>query len=236
MSLLCGLANVRLGYWLRRPGSTGWWRPFEGPGPLYFLRELCGAVHERTRYVNLSDGGHLENLAVYELLRRQCKFIVCVDAGMEPRMECADLMRLQRYATIDLGIRMHFDPADLTLLPTNYSRAYAVLVKLDYAPTAPFTELGWMLYLKLALTGTEPRYVLDYHRENPAFPHQTTGDQFYDEAQFEAYRALGECAAESLFREEILGPCAPADLAAWFQALANSLLADNDEAFGSRAR
>ncbi len=81
--------------------------------------------------VNLSDGGHIENLAVYELLRRQCKFIVVADAGMEPKMECADLMRLQRYAAIDLGIRMHFDPTDLTLLPTSYSRAYAVLVKID---------------------------------------------------------------------------------------------------------
>ena len=234
---LMTLFNVRLGYWMRRPGSTGWWRPFEGPGPLYFLREMLGAVHERTHYVNLSDGGHIENLAVYELLRRQCKFIVCVDAGMEPKMECADLMRLQRYATIDLGIRMHFDPTDLTLLPTTYSRAYAVLVKLDYAPehaengTETSDKLGWMLYLKLALTGTEPRYVLDYRRQNPAFPHQTTVDQFYDEAQFEAYRALGECAVESLFRDEIIDGQEPKTLCRWFQKLANNLLPDNDEAF-----
>ena len=62
-----------------------------------------------------------------------------------------------------------------------------------------------MLYLKLAVTGTEPHYVLDYRRQNPAFPHQTTADQFYDEAQFEAYWALGECAVESLFREKIVG-------------------------------
>ena len=184
---------------------------------------MLGAVHEKARFVNLSDGGHIENLAVYELLRRQCKFIVCVDAGMEPGMECADLMRLQRYAAIDLGIRLHFDPSDLTLLPTSYSRAYAVLVKIDYAPPNDGSsehssaQLGWMLYLKLAFTGTEPRYVLDYRRQNPAFPHQTTADQFYDEAQFEAYRALGESAAQSLFREEIIGATPPANMTAWFQ-------------------
>ncbi|HEX8310422.1 MAG TPA: hypothetical protein VF614_03825 [Chthoniobacteraceae bacterium] len=239
LRFLMTLFNVRLGYWMRRPGSTGLWRPFEGPGPLYFLREMLGAVHEKTRYVNLSDGGHIENLAVYELLRRQCKFIVCVDAGMEPGMECADLMRLQRYAAIDLGVRMHFDPTDLTLLPTSYSRAYAVLVKIDYAPppepSAEVTsqQLGWMLYLKLAITGTEPRYVLDYRRQNPAFPHQTTADQFYDEAQFEAYRALGESAAESLFREEIVGASTPEGIEAWFQSLADSLLPDNDEVFNA---
>jgi hypothetical protein len=233
------LFNVRLGYWMRRPGSRGLWGPFEGPGPYYFLCEMLGAVHERRRYVNLSDGGHIENLAAYELLRRQCKFIVCVDAGMEPGMECADLMRLQRYAAIDFGIRLQFDPTDLTLLPTNFSRAYAVLVKIDYAPEKrepgreSSTQLGWMLYVKLALTGIEPRYVLDYRRQNPEFPHQTTADQLYDEAQFEAYRALGECAAESLFRTEIIGQREPSDLEAWFRALASSLLADNDEVFSS---
>jgi hypothetical protein len=134
---------------------------------------------------------------------------------------------------------MHFDPTDLTLLPTSYSRAYAVLVKIDYAPppepSAEVTsqQLGWMLYLKLAITGTEPRYVLDYRRQNPAFPHQTTADQFYDEAQFEAYRALGESAAESLFREEIVGASTPEGIEAWFQSLADSLLPDNDEVFNA---
>jgi hypothetical protein len=240
MRFLMTLFNVRLGYWMRRPGSKAWPRLFDGPGPIYFILEMLGVVHERSRYVNLSDGGHIENLAAYELLRRQCKFIVCVDAGMEPGMECSDLMRLQRYASIDLGIQMHFDPNDLTLLPTSYSRAYAILVKIDYAPgdavppRQTSNQLGWMLYLKLAVTGTEPRHVLDYRRQNPAFPHQTTADQFYDEAQFESYRALGECATESLFRDEITGPENVGknfEVTDWFKLLAGSLLADNDEVF-----
>ena len=239
MRFLMTLFNVRLGYWMRRPGCGSLVASLDGPGPIYFLREMLGAVHERTRYVNLSDGGHIENLATYELLRRQCKFIVCVDAGMEPGMECADLMRLQRLAEIDFGIRMHFDPGDLSLLPTRYSRAYAILVKIDYAPNEAKAghqtsdQLGWMLYLKLAVTGTEPRHVLDYRRLNPDFPHQSTGDQLYDEAQFESYRSLGECAAESLFREEITGqnPQAGLNVVEWFEHLASSLLADNDEVF-----
>lgn len=271
MRFLMTLFNVRLGYWMRRPGrksldraamqrvkhkgfkpllrpilkarrhplARALRRVLDGPGPIYFLREMLGAVHERTRYVNLSDGGHIENLAAYELLRRQCKFIVCVDAGMEPGMECADLMRLQRLAEIDFGIRMHFDPGDLSLLPTRYSRAYAILVKIDYNPGGEKKEgretsdqLGWMLYLKLAVTGTEPRHVLDYRRQNPDFPHQSTGDQLYDEAQFESYRSLGECAAESLFLEEFIGNAQVANNAGvdeWFKLLAASLLPDNDD-------
>lgn len=230
---LMTLFNIRLGYWMRRPGLKAHVPLLSGPGVTYFFRELIGAVHERSGYVNLSDGGHIENLAAYELLRRQCRFIVCVDAGMEPGMECADLMRLQRYAAIDFGIDMQFDPADLMILPTKYSRAYAIMVKIDYTPGRNDSQpkRGWMLYIKLAMTGTEPRYVLDYRREHADFPHQTTGDQVYDEAQFEAYRALGECAIDSLFQTEITSGSAPAKIKDWFQGMANNLLPDNDPVF-----
>ena len=295
LRFLMTLFNVRLGYWLRNPGKPAFHRFLSGAGPLYLFREMLGWMDEKCRYVNLSDGGHIENLGAYELLRRQCKFIVCVDAGQEPGMECSDLMRLQRYAEIDLGLRMYFDIADLQIGPNGLSRAHAILVKIDYAPEpaarpqvvgaeavpargaptsgpartgcrpgheragteagAPTTsgctaeqakrdkgrgtsdQLGWMLYLKLAMTGVEPNHVMDYHRQNPDFPHQSTGDQIYEEDQFEAYRALGECAMAGMFRAEIVGSTAPpADVHAWFQCLANNLLPDNDEAFPESER
>jgi hypothetical protein len=236
---LLTLFNVRLGYWLRRPGVKARPRLLEGAGPWYLFREMLGQMDERCRYVNLSDGGHIENLAVYELLRRRCKFIVCVDGGCDPTLGCPDLLRLQRYAEIDLGVRLYFDTADLQRGPKGLSRAHAILVKIDYEPD-PTTrhatgrvsdQLGWMLYVKLAMTGVEPNYVKDYQRENPDFPHQSTGDQVYDEAQFEAYRALGECAMEEMFRAEIVGEQPPRTIRGWFQCLANKLLPDNDEAF-----
>lgn len=235
---LMTLFNVRLGYWLRHPGRPARHRLLEGAGPWYFFREMVGRMDERSRYVYLSDGGHLENLGAYELLRRRCKFIVCVDGSQEPGMECSDLVRLQRYAEIDLGVRLHFDPTDLKIGPNGLSRAHAILVKIDYAPESgggttprPSEHLGWMLYVKLALTGVEPAYVHEYRRQNPDFPHQTTGDQIYEEEQFEAYRALGECALEGLFREELTGPQPPQNVREWFQHLANHLLPDNDAVF-----
>ena len=108
-----GLMNIRLGYWLRNPSAKVHLNILEGPGPWYLFKEIFGRMKETDRYLNLSDGGHIENLAVYELLRRRCKFIVCIDGGQEPGMECADLIRLQRYAEIDLGIRMEYDLSDL---------------------------------------------------------------------------------------------------------------------------
>ncbi len=234
---LMTLLNVRLGYWVRRPDAPPRprllrWSDF--PGPLYLWRELSGAFAENCRFLNLSDGGHIENLAAYELLRRRCKFIVCVDGGQDEAMECGDLIRLQRYAEIDLGLRMSYDLTDLRLRENRCSRAYAILVKVEY-PSLPGEagdwQHGWMLYLKLAMTGTEPPYVGDYRREHPDFPHQSTGDQLYDEAQFEAYRRLGEFAALSCFPDEAAQPDAgPADLRAWFQQLADKLLPDNDPA------
>ena len=241
---LITLLNVRLGYWLRNP-LKGLRRSWHAPGPLYLFREMAGWMHEKMGYLNLSDGGHIENLALYELLRRRCKFIVIVDGGMEPGMECADLMLAQRYAQIDLGVQFDLDLADLALGPQRRSRAYAVFGKIRYNSrnSKGGDDIGWLVYLKLACTGGEPGYVVDYRRQNPDFPHQTTGEQIYDEAQFEAYRRLGECAAESLFRGELAGniinpqsePSGGAPrfdtLRDWFQALATNLLPDNDSAF-----
>jgi hypothetical protein len=255
LRFLLTLLNIRLGYWLRNP-IVGPRRPWNAPGPWYLVREMTGWMHEKTGYLNLSDGGHIENLALYEMLRRRCKFIVVVDGGQEPGMEFADFMLAQRYAEIDLGVRFDVDLADLALNTDRRSKAYAVFGKVHYGKRAKGDEenhakgdggndLGWIVYFKLARTGSEPGYVADYARQNPDFPHQTTGDQIYDEAQFEAYRRLGECAAESLFRPEISDPyfagrpdTAPVPgerrfktLDEWFQSLANSLLADNDPVF-----
>ncbi len=243
LRLVLTLANVRLGYWLRHPRlGTEKTTKMNGPGPLLLFREMFAMqMDERRHFLNLSDGGHIENLAVYELLRRRCKFIVCVDGGMEPEMQCEDLMRLERYAAIDLGIKMHYDLGDLMLHTNGYSRAYGVMVKIDYRPPADEAarsarkpgeaEWGWMLYLKLAMIGYAPGYVMDYKRQHPDFPHEPTGDQIYEEGQFEAYRALGEAAAESFFTEELIDGGKPANVEAWFQALVSALLPDNDEVF-----
>ena len=37
----------------------------------------------------------------------------------------------------------------------------------------------------------EPEPLLNYKARHAEFPHETTADQFFDDAQFESYRALG---------------------------------------------
>lgn len=225
MRMLMTLTNVRLGYWLPNPALKSALPWLRGPGPKYLFKEMFGLMNEHDYYLNLSDGGHIENLAVYELLRRRVKFIVCVDGGQESGMECADLVRLQRYAEIDLGIRMHFDPRGLALTPDGTCPAYGLLVRIEYGAS---DEAGWMLYVKLAVTGTEPAHVLDYRREHPEFPHQSTGDQCFDEAQFESYRALGECAMEKFCDADLIDWSARNIMPAWFEALHGPRLPDKD--------
>ena len=99
------LLNVRLGFWLKNPryaerGGEG--RP--RPSPFYLWSEISGRLYENSDAVYLTDGGHIENLGIYELLRRRCRVIIAVDAEADAPMNFSSLVTLQRYARIDLGI------------------------------------------------------------------------------------------------------------------------------------
>jgi hypothetical protein len=99
------LLNVRLGYWLSNPRYVGTRsKPQHRSTPLFLWSEITGRLYENADAVYLTDGGHIENLGVYELLRRRCKVIIAVDAEADEPMNFSALMTLQRYARIDLGI------------------------------------------------------------------------------------------------------------------------------------
>ena len=80
---------------------------------------------------------------------------------------------------------------------TGHSLAHAALARVKYRTGNP--AQSWLLYIKPTLTGREPVDLLEYHRNHPAFPHEPTTDQFFDEAQWESYRRLGEYIGEVLF-------------------------------------
>jgi len=230
------LLNIRLGCWLRRPdyrllgilpAPARLVKLLGAPGPSYLVREMFGRLHERAAYVNVADGGHLENLGTYELLRRRCKFIIAIDGECDPKLECGALIRLQRFAWIDLGIRIDIDSADVALEDSGLSPSHFTLGTIHYPGSeGERGERGFLLYVKLSVTGNEPPYVQEYRRRHSDFPHQSTADQLFDEDQFEAYRALGAHVGEDLFREEVLGSLRLRSFSVqnWFQALAANLL------------
>ena len=231
---LMAIFNVRLGYWMKWQEQKS---ILQSNSFVQVMREIFGRLDERSTAINLSDGGHIENLAVYELIRRKMRFVVCVDGGLDSDLTCSDLNRLQRLVAIDFGYRIEFDPTNLKM-PNNLSKDYGLMVKIDYTPELEQDQkqLGWMLFIKLAMMGTEANYVLDYQREYPLFPHQSTGDQFFDEAQFEAYRKLGETAAGSFFALPFEAPTekeiqAGIGFGRWFERLVENLLPDTDPVF-----
>jgi len=197
------LLNVRLGYWLPNPAVvqevSGPRRIllFRGAGPIHLLREAVSRLNVRGSHVNISDGGHYENLALYQLLRRRCRFIVSVDGGADPTHRFGSLVKFIRFAKIDLGVKIRIDLSDLEKDRNGFSRKHWALGTISYGGN----ETGQFLYIKTSLTGDENLYVQDYARENPLFPHQSTANQFFNEAQFEAYRALGYHAAKSALME-----------------------------------
>ena len=207
---LLSFLNIRLGFWVRRPGlnQTGPKGTGGRPGAWMLLREMLGfAMDEKREWMMLTDGAHLENSAIYELLRRRCKFIVAVDASAEKTGAFSTILTVVRHAAVDFGVRIHTDLKELRPDPdTGLSRAHGVLCEIDYpAVDDQPAGKGLLLVIKLSMTGNESELVNAYRHANPAFPNVSTADQFFDEHQFEAFRQLGAHAAQSLLEPALVG-------------------------------
>ena len=189
LAFLMTVFNVRLGRWIGNPASVKANRQGPELGLPYLLFELFGMTNANRDYVYLSDGGHFENLGIYELVRRRCRFIVACDAEQDGNMQFDGLGNAIEKCRTDFGvnIKIDVDPIRRTLDNPKEGRHCAVGT-INYGPDIP---PGRLLYIKSSMNGDEPTDVLRYRDQNPAFPHQSTGDQFFDETQFESYRALG---------------------------------------------
>ena len=198
------MLNLRLGYWAPNPArlkSKSAFRRFligRGAGPTYVFREALGYLDAKRTFVNLSDGGHLENMGIYQLLRRRCEIIICSDGEADADMQCGGLVKLIRLAAIDLGIRIHIDIDTFQKgKKKQYSKAHYAIGDIDYGNG----KKGKLYYIKASLTGDENPYIREYHQRFPEFPHESSAEQFFSEEQFEAYRALGSHMADKLVND-----------------------------------
>ena len=231
------ILNIRLGYWLRNPN---WFRRAETKGSdrivnpflrvlrklytlrqrnilvnYYLLAEMFGALNEHLKSVYLTDGGHIENLGLYELLKRRCRVIIALDAEADPELAFGSFNTLVRYARIDLGIEIELPWAQITDASRKTGKTidetgdteknhgpHCAVGRICY-PTCENDAVTWrtgvLIYIKSSLTGDENDYVFHYKRRYSRFPHETTVDQMFSEEQFEAYRALGYHAVNGFF-------------------------------------
>lgn len=184
VSFVMMLFNARLGAWLGNPGPAGE-AVWKESGPRSALqsavRETLAMSSDESSYVYLSDGGHFENLALYEMVRRRCELMLVIDGGCDPEFAYEDLGNALRKIRIDLGVTIDFAADGLAALRER-KRRYAV-GRTSYG--------GVVLYLKPMLLGNEPPDVTSYGKSYPPFPHEPTSDQWFTEAQTESYRMLG---------------------------------------------
>ena len=195
LSFLLTLFNVRLGWWLGNPKDDDAWMNRNPTNSLIpFLAESFGYTNDTFPYVYLSDGGHFENLALYEMVLRRCKYIIVSDGGADPKCSFDDLGNAIRKIRIDFGISITIDWMGILPRPKKEANAkYCAVGTIHYEDVDRDAKPGRLLYIKPSFYGDlEPKDVYNYAISNPTFPHQSTGDQWFSESQFESYRALGD--------------------------------------------
>jgi predicted acylesterase/phospholipase RssA len=192
-AFLLTIANARLGLWFGNPRSERVWRSSDPPlGVAPVVREMLGLTTDRNPYVYLSDGGHYDNLGLWEMVARRCRFIVVSDAGCDPDYRYDDLANATRRIRLDLGIPIKFPPMTATREGQGKGNPHGMIGVIGYsAVDGPDAADGTILYLKATLSGDEPVDVWNFAAADAAFPHDSTSDQFFDEARFESYRTLG---------------------------------------------
>jgi predicted acylesterase/phospholipase RssA len=199
-ALLLTMFNVRLGRWYGNPSlNNDAWKNISPPfGFRYLVKELFARSDECSNYLFLSDGGHFENLGIYELVRRRSRLVVAVDVGQDENDKFEDLGGAIRKCQIDLGVSidMRVDSVRKDSQMQLSAKHYAI-GKIQY----PDGLQGALLYIKSSLTGDEPADLQSYKKEQPAFPHHSTADQYFDEKQFESYRRLGYLAMTQTINE-----------------------------------
>jgi len=196
------LLNVRTGYWLPNPSQVDSPIKFTGVGPVFMMRELFGFLDEHSRYVNISDGGHVENLGLYELLKRRCKYIIVSDSEADHGMTFNGLAKVIQYSRIDASLDIDINLSGLRKNQVGLCKCHSAIGTINYGDG----ETGVLIYLKASMCEEESEDIREYRVRRPTFPHESTREQFFNEGQFEAYRALGyHCASSILGARQFAG-------------------------------
>jgi hypothetical protein len=208
LAFLMSIFNVRLGAWLGNTNVHGN-KTYDRRGPksalMPLFAEVFGLTNSSRGYVNLSDGGHFDNLGLYEVVLRRCRHVLVSDAGCDRGFAFEDLGNAIRKIRVDFGIPIEFKDK-IEILPNEADGAdkpgrpglYCAIAEICYSAIDGDVPNGRLIYIKPTLRGHVPREsgalpydVYSYARSSKDFPHETTADQWFSESQFESYRALG---------------------------------------------
>jgi hypothetical protein len=239
---LLALSGARLGTWLPNPtfvrnaqrnaGDPTFPKALPSMrGAGYLYRELLGINKFDARLVQVTDGGHYENLGLVEALRRRCRLIYCIDGGGDapPLMSgLADAIRLARF---ELGVEITMEsggpfgvenlaPGSGAQYPAAHAfgslnaritRGTVARGKISYPAAAGIADdearTGCLIIAKAVLWQELPDWVLTYGAGagGAQFPHDNTSDQWFSEGPFAAYTELGRSIAVSAMKVPVDG-------------------------------
>jgi hypothetical protein len=201
VAFLLTMFNVRLGWWFPNPGQRAWRRKGLSFSLYYLVMELLGIADDNRFFLNISDGGHFENLGIYELVRRRCRLIIACDAEEDEDLQFGALGNVIRICETDFGAIINIDVKSIRLQDDGLSTHHCVVGEIKYSSG----DIGRLIYLKASMTGDEDVSIAQYRSSHPCFPHETTVDQFFSEDQFESYRKLGLHVVRASFKGSVPG-------------------------------
>ncbi|WP_232344858.1 hypothetical protein [Actinoplanes awajinensis] len=223
-NVVLALTNARLGTWMPNPrvvwemryAGRRWWQPrFPRWRRLsYLLRELFGRYPKDDPLVFVADGGHYEDLGLIELLRHGCTEIYCFDATSPQSSFAASLASSVTLAREELGVVIKLDRPERAQ-PAGGERQEAATVQARTAESCIVTgqirypgprgagtgPTGRLVIGKSVLTAQTPWEVRQHAEQHALFPHDATGDQWFDVAKFDAYTALGRYVGDQAFQQ-----------------------------------
>jgi hypothetical protein len=198
------LLNARLGFWTENPWLYRKGKPHGARNaltfwPKYLVIEALGLSTARTKRVNVSDGGHTgDNLGLLPLLQRRCSTILVCDAEADGDFDFSSFNNAVRMALTEENIAIDIDLTPIadrkeTAGGFKTSTTNVAVGEIRYPPRLAGAKPDRLVYVKASIPHANcPVHVANYAKGHQQFPHETTADQFFDDAQFEAYRALGE--------------------------------------------
>lgn len=220
VSTLMTLLNIRLGIWFANPmywfsnkprRFLNYWHPVMTYGL------LPRGYRSNSHFVELSDGGHFENLGIYELIRRRAQVILVIDAEADKETSFAAFVSAVRRISEDFGVEIDPGPGpDRIFATTALGYPHGVLatdwpyfvVPVEYPVDNPGdAHHGCIIYIKAAFIKNLSFVAKGYRAKNSDFPHQTTVDQFFEPEQFEAYRELGYLSVLQAIKDLKLQAC-----------------------------
>ena len=159
VAFLLTVFNVRLGWWLGNTLKKAFRKASPPYGLLYILSELIGMANANRDYVNLSDGGHFDNMGIYELVRRRCRYIICCDGEEDAKYTFEGIGNAIRKCRTDFGVDIDL-PVHTLRKVDGLSAAHCAVGRIKYSNDEKDEKnWGYLVYFKATLTGDEPTNV-----------------------------------------------------------------------------